>query len=90
MIPDPEGMIRMRPAGGISAEAKARFGRCTAERVLVRFEYLFETSEATEIVVYLSDVPELLERGRPPAGAALRRDRPGVCPAGRPAWRVRQ
>ncbi len=65
VIPDPEGMIRMRPLDQTPAEAKARFGRCAAERVLVRFEYLFETPDATEIVVYLSDVPELLERGDP-------------------------
>ena len=63
--PDPNGMARVQVIDGEPARAKGRFGRCDAERVLVQFEYLFETAEATEIVVYLSDVPDLLDHDDP-------------------------
>lgn len=63
--PDPNGMVRMQVVEGEPARAKGRFGRCSAARVLVRFEYLFETADAMEIVVYLSDVPELLAHDDP-------------------------
>ena len=58
-------MVRVQVIDGEPARAKGRFGRCDAERVLVQFEYLFETADATEIVVYLSDVPDLLDHDDP-------------------------
>jgi hypothetical protein len=70
--PDPEGMMLMQnledidpgsPSSGkiIFARFKASFGPCSSSRILVRFLYLFERSAPSlEIVVYLSDVPELL------------------------------
>ncbi|MBP7050944.1 MAG: leucine-rich repeat domain-containing protein [Phycisphaerae bacterium] len=63
--PDPNGMVRMQVVEGEPARTKGRFGRCSAARVLVRFEYLFETADAREIVVYLSDVPDLLDHDDP-------------------------
>jgi len=42
------------------ARAKGLFAKSNEEQVLVTFEYLFDTDEAdTELLVYLSDVPEL-------------------------------
>jgi hypothetical protein len=63
ITPDPNGMVRMQTIEGQSARAKGRFGKCYAERVLVQFQYLFESADSSEIVVYLSDVPELLGQG---------------------------
>jgi hypothetical protein len=99
--PDPSGMMRMcnlielDPSSSkhgevISARAKGLFSKSNEDRILVIFEYLFETDEiGTELVVYLSDVPELqtphdpnhyMEIGRisPP-----RRGRPGSVGSGR-------
>ncbi|MBN1508410.1 MAG: hypothetical protein JW955_16295 [Sedimentisphaerales bacterium] len=93
LAPDPNGMMRMRAVAGEAARAKARFGKCQGPRVLVRFTYLFEVPGADlEMVVYLSDVPELLghddperevhyvEIGRVPAPPA---GRPGSFGSGR-------
>jgi len=81
--PDPTGMMWLRnlrdmdpasPTYGniISARAKALFAKCTEEKILIRFKYLFNTAPAeggfdlgTELVVYLSDVPELLDPNDP-------------------------
>ena len=72
--PDPKGMIRMSnlaelnpslPDYGqvVNARAKGSFAKASEDRVLVLFEYLFETSDPdAELVVYLSDIPELLDR----------------------------
>ena len=50
----------------IYAQAKVRFARCAEDRVLVKFKYLFETTGPNpELVVSLSDVPEMLEAGDP-------------------------
>jgi len=102
--PDPQGMMRMctikdsDPESAlygevINARAKGLFAKSDEDQILVLFEYLFETSEpGTELVIYLSDVSELLdssdlfykdhylEVGRltaPPAG------RPGSVDSGR-------
>ncbi|MBN2129903.1 MAG: hypothetical protein JW741_10420 [Sedimentisphaerales bacterium] len=58
--PDPNGMVRMQVVHAEPARAKLRFGPCTSERVLVQFQYLFESPQAVELIVYLSDVPDLL------------------------------
>jgi hypothetical protein len=45
----------------VNARAKGVFVKTNADKILVRFKYLFLTSEpGVEIVVYLSDSPELL------------------------------
>ena len=45
----------------INARVKGIFARTGADRILIRFKYLFATSEpGAELRVYLSDVPELL------------------------------
>jgi hypothetical protein len=74
--PDPSGMMRMRnwldldPCSPtyqqvISARAKGLFGKSSEDKILLKLEYLFETADPNaeflaELVVYLSDVPELL------------------------------
>jgi len=75
--PDPTGMMWLRnlrdidpnsPTYGdiINTRAKALFAKCTEEKILIRFKYLFNTAEpGTELVVYLSDVPELLPHNDP-------------------------
>ena len=75
--PDPTGMMRMQnledlnPASPtydemVHARAKGAFEECDAERILVRFSYLFEQSApGLEIVAYLSDVPGLLDLDDP-------------------------
>jgi hypothetical protein len=75
--PDPAGMVRMQnledldPTSPsyeqpINARAKGLFSKAIEDRILVMFEYLFETSEpGTELVIYLSDVPELLSHSGP-------------------------
>ncbi len=72
LSPDRTGMMWMRnlrdidpesPTYGkiISTRAKALFAKCTEEKITIRFEYLFNTFEpGAELVVYLSDVPDLL------------------------------
>lgn len=64
--PDPSGMMRMQPVEGEPAVAKGSFGRSEANDVLVRFSYLFErATPGSELIVYLSDVPQLLNRADP-------------------------
>jgi len=55
-----------------SARAKGVFGKSKEARILVRFEYLFDVLRSdveldadTQLVVYLSDVPELLDHADP-------------------------
>jgi hypothetical protein len=64
--PDPAGMMRMQNIDTVDARAKGLFAKATGADVLVRFQYLFETSEpGTELIIYLSDVPELLSQNDP-------------------------
>ena len=75
--PDPNGMMRMTnltysqetPGGGkkivlVNARAKGLFAKSNENELLVQFEYQFCTPGG-ELVVYLSDVPELLGHGDP-------------------------
>jgi len=69
--PDPAGMIRMRNLEDqdpdsetdgdlFNARAKGLFSKSNEEKILIIFQYLFETPDPTvELVIYLSDVPEL-------------------------------
>ena len=64
--PDPAGMMRMKNIGGTDARAKGLFSKAEEDQVLVRFEYLFETADPdVELVIYLSDEPELLSGSNP-------------------------
>jgi len=73
--PDPNGMMRMsnlldRSSGQVvNARAKGLFAKANEDEILVRFEYLFGTSNPSlgmaELVVYLSNVPEPLEHSDP-------------------------
>ncbi len=75
--PDPQGMMRMRnikdsdPESSqygevINARAKGLFAKSDEDQILVLFEYLFETSNpGTELVISLSDEPELLDSSNP-------------------------
>jgi len=85
LSPDPNGMMRMQVIAGQSARAKGHFAPCHAERVLVRFHYLFASIEPAEILVFLSDVPELLHAGDPRrAQHDMQIGRVLIPPAGRP------
>jgi hypothetical protein len=76
-LPDPSGVMIMcnlvdrdpesRTYGQvISARAKGLFAESSEERILVMFEYLFESADpGIELVVYLSDVPSLLSHTDP-------------------------
>jgi len=78
--PDPAGVMVMYnlkdvdPASVnygriIGARVKGIFARTGADRILIRFKYLFATSEpGVELRVYLSDVPELLAPDDPLRG----------------------
>jgi parallel beta-helix repeat protein len=71
--PDPKGMMRMcnlidqdpqSPSYQqvINARAKGLFAKSIEDKILIRFEYLFETYEpGTKLLVYLTDSPELLD-----------------------------
>jgi len=75
--PDPNGMMRMcnlqeldpcSPNYGqvINARAKGLFAKASEDEILILFEYLFGTSDPNvELVIYLSDVPELLDHNDP-------------------------
>jgi hypothetical protein len=75
--PDPNGMMRMcnlvdldsqSPTYQqvINARAKGLFAKASEDEILIWFEYLFLTSDpAVELVIYLTDVPELLDHGDP-------------------------
>jgi hypothetical protein len=46
----------------INARAKAQFAACYEDRIRIRFNYLFDTTDTgTYLNVYLSDVPDLLD-----------------------------
>jgi len=69
---DPNGVMRMcnlrdidpdSPTRGqtIHARAKGLFAKSSEEEIVVRFEYLFcDPAGGGELVIYLSDIPELL------------------------------
>jgi hypothetical protein len=73
--PDPAGMMRMcnlrdtdpeSPSYQrvVNARAKGLFAKSSEGKLLICFEYLFETSDpGVELVVYLTDVPELMDHG---------------------------
>jgi hypothetical protein len=74
-FPDPNGMLKMTsltddkplsPTEGqlINARAKGLFAKSSEQRILVWFEYLFNDPN-TELAIYLSDVPELLDHNHP-------------------------
>jgi hypothetical protein len=75
--PDPSGMMRMQKLldfdpnsttyqQDIHARAKGFFAKTAENEVLIRFEYLFENDNPhTELVVYLSDMPYLMEPNDP-------------------------
>jgi hypothetical protein len=74
---DPSGLMVVRnlldtdpasPTYGhmMHARAKGLFARCSEQEILIRFRYLFEGSEpGVKLAVYLSDVPELLDKDDP-------------------------
>ncbi|GAJ07971.1 unnamed protein product, partial [marine sediment metagenome] len=74
---DPNGVMLMRnledldsdsPTYGeiIYARAKTLFAKCSEDSVIVQFKYLFETDNPdVQLHVYISDVPELLDRDDP-------------------------
>ncbi|MHC4706882.1 MAG: InlB B-repeat-containing protein, partial [Planctomycetota bacterium] len=50
----------------VHARSKAEFPKTSDETILVRFSYLFDTADPNvELVVYLSDVPDLLDANDP-------------------------
>ena len=66
--PDPNGMMKMSnlddPCSGdvISARAKGEFAPVSEDIIRIRLNYLFNTTDpCAQIVVYLADVPELLD-----------------------------
>jgi hypothetical protein len=73
--PDPEGMMKMcnllddSTGQVVNARAKGLFAKGNEDEVLIMFEYLFGASapgaEMVELIVYLSDVPELLAYNDP-------------------------
>ncbi|MCP4257484.1 MAG: hypothetical protein GY774_08145 [Planctomycetes bacterium] len=75
--PDPNGMMRMcnlldldpeSPSYEqiVNAQAKGLFAKSSEDEVLIQFEYLFDgPNNIGELVIYLSDTPELLEHSDP-------------------------
>jgi len=69
--PDPNGFIMMHnlaDANGqmVFARAKGAFAPAVEDEIRIRFNYLFDTNDpCVQIVVYLSDVPEMLEPDDP-------------------------
>ncbi|MCP4613981.1 MAG: hypothetical protein GY845_35285, partial [Planctomycetes bacterium] len=75
--PDPDGVMSMHnledldptsPTYGqiIHARAKCSFIKTNSDEILVRFKYLFNTSDpGVQLVIYLSDSPELLAHDDP-------------------------
>jgi uncharacterized delta-60 repeat protein len=70
--PDPNGMMKMHnledPCTGpiVFARAKGEFAPAVEDEIRIRFNYLFTTTDpGAQIVVYLSDVNELLEPNDP-------------------------
>lgn len=92
--PDPDGMMKMcnlvdedpkssRYGDTLHARAKGLFAKSSEDEMLVWFEYLFKnTAPSTELVVYLSDVPELQNPKDPNHYIEVARLYPP--PAGRP------
>lgn len=75
--PDPKGFMQMRnlrdndPGSPhyskvVPARAKALFARSSEAEILIRFEYLWrQAPQDAELVIYLTDVPELLRPSDP-------------------------
>lgn len=75
--PDPNGVIKLCNLKDIdsnsstynqivNARAKGLFAKSGEDKILIQFEYLFCCNDPTiELVVYLSDVPELLDHDDP-------------------------
>jgi len=75
--PDPNGMMKMAnwldkfeesaTFGQVfKARAKGLFAKSSEDKILIQFEYLFcDPNGSGELVIYLSDVPELLSPGDP-------------------------
>ncbi|MHC4536846.1 MAG: InlB B-repeat-containing protein, partial [Planctomycetota bacterium] len=75
--PDPDGVMSMHnlkdldptsPNYGqiIHARAKGSFIKTNSDEILIRFKYLFNTSDpSVELVIYLSDSPELMAHDNP-------------------------
>ncbi|MHC4120303.1 MAG: choice-of-anchor Q domain-containing protein [Planctomycetota bacterium] len=95
--PDPNGMMRMcnladndpeSPTYGQVTEARAKglFAKSREDVILIHFEYLFETLYPdVSLVVYLTDVPELLDHSDPDrANHYIKVARLSPPPAGRP------
>jgi len=74
---DPNGVMRMcnlkelDPCSAnygqvINARAKGLFAKASEDEILILFEYLFGSSDPNvELVIYLTDVPELLDHNDP-------------------------
>lgn len=81
-FPDPAGMMKMTNLKDtdpnsptcnevFNARAKGLFSKSNEEEILIWFEYMFETSSPdTELVIYLTDVPELLDHDDPSRSAS--------------------
>ncbi|MHC5060511.1 MAG: hypothetical protein ACYTFK_05450 [Planctomycetota bacterium] len=84
--PDPAGMMRMKNIGDVDARAKGLFSKAEEDQVLIRFQYLFETVDPdVELIIYLSDEPELLSASDPARAASyLEVDRVRTPLAGQP------
>ncbi len=77
LAPDPNGLMRMcnmkeiDPMSPyynqvINARAKGLFAKASEDEILILFEYLFGSSDPNvELVIYLTDVPELLDHNDP-------------------------
>jgi hypothetical protein len=75
--PDPAGMIRMRnltdtdPSSStynqvVNARAKALFAKASEDRILIHFEYLFESDDpSVQLVIYLSDHATIMNHSNP-------------------------
>jgi predicted outer membrane repeat protein len=70
--PDPNGMMRMCNLVDqdteqlVNARAKGLFAKASEDQVLIQFEYLFcDPNGRGELVVYLSDTPEILDHNDP-------------------------
>jgi parallel beta helix pectate lyase-like protein/dockerin type I repeat protein len=84
IMPDPNGIMQMRNIGSYDARAKGLFAKSNEREILIQFEYRFCT-EDTELVIYLTDVPELLDHNDPERQAHyLEVGHLYVPPAGRP------
>jgi predicted outer membrane repeat protein len=75
LAPDPNGIMQMRNLIDkdyqsptyqqvVPARAKALFAKAGEEEIFIQFEYLFCSADG-ELVIYLTDVPELLDHADP-------------------------